>query len=152
MIGRKFLRRKAGISTILANLLMVSIVFSLASVLFIWATASFGTYQGGTGLWFSSRSDAMKERFVIEEVYFTYQDGTTTKNNITIYVRNVGAIDMQIAAVYVNGTIGTTLSTPIGVGQAVKLSITRNWGTGSVTNIVVASGRGNIVKTYSVGG
>ncbi len=47
-----------GISTIMANLMMLVIVVSLSGLLFVWATSSFGAYTGGEGYWFSSRSIA----------------------------------------------------------------------------------------------
>ena len=47
-----------GISTIMVDLMMLVIVVTLSSLLFVWAISSFGAYQGGAGYWFSSRSIA----------------------------------------------------------------------------------------------
>ena len=83
-------KSRKGISTIMANLMMLVIVVSLSGLLFVWATSSFGAYTGGAGYWFSSRSIANQEKVSVEAVYF----GSTgpVNNLVTIYVRNVGTI------------------------------------------------------------
>jgi len=142
--------RKA-ISTIVANLLMVAIVLTLATSLFIWANSSFGIYQGSAGLWFSSRSEAMRERFVVEEAWFTDAGA-----KINIYVRNVGDIDITIADIYVNRTkvdraqIYPQLPRILPTGQVVQITITLSsmWSPGRVSEIVVATSRGNTVRGY----
>ena len=63
-------KSRKGISTIMANLMMLVIVVSLSVLLFVWATSSFGAYTGGVGYWFSSRSIANQERVSVETVYF----------------------------------------------------------------------------------
>jgi len=147
------LGHRKGISTIIANLLMVAIVLTLATSLFIWASSSFGIYQGSAGLWFSSRSEAMRERFVVEEAWFTDAGA-----KINIYVRNVGDIDITIADIYVNRTrveaakIDPRLPRTIPTGQVwvfqITLSYPEEWNQGSVSEIVVATSRGNTVRGY----
>src|SRR2546423_15186191 len=95
-------RSKRGISTIMANLMMLVIVVVLSSLLFVWAVSSFGAYQGGAGYWFSSRSIANQERLSVEGAYF-YSSGST--NYALVYVRNVGTIPFTIASVYLNATL-----------------------------------------------
>src|SRR2546421_7728958 len=96
-------RSRKGISTIMANLMMLVIVVSLSGLLFVWATSSFGAYTGGAGYWFTSRSIANQERVSVEAVYF----GSTgaINNLVTLYVRNVGATPFSVASVYVNSTL-----------------------------------------------
>jgi len=144
------LGRRKGISTIIANLVMVAIVLTLATSLFIWANSSFGTYQGSAGLWFSTRSEAMRERFVVEEVWFTDAGA-----KINIYVRNVGDIDITIADVYINRTrveaakVSPILSLSLSTGRVVQITVTLSpskWSLGSVSEIVVATSRGSTVR------
>nr|MDO8133083.1 hypothetical protein [Candidatus Njordarchaeum guaymaensis] len=148
----RFIGSRRAISTILANVLVVIIVVSLGTTLFIWTTGVMGAYQGGAGVWFSTRSEVMKERLAIEEVWFTGPDHM----NITIYVRNVGANEVKIGALYVNSTQVSTWNGPtvLHVGQVGKFSLTipvpplKPWGNECVTYISVATLRGNVVKGY----
>src|SRR5437660_11085495 len=97
-------KSRRAISTIMANLMMLVIVVTLSSLLFVWAISSFGAYQGGAGYWFSSRSVANQERPSVENAFFTGSCGTC--NNIDkIYVRNVGTIQFTIASAYENLTL-----------------------------------------------
>jgi len=140
---------RRAISTLLANVLVVTMVVALGTMLFIWTTGVMGMYQGGAGVWFSTRSEVMKERLAIEEVWFTNAVGQDRKN-ITIYVRNVGTNELKIAAVYVNSTQVWTGTRTLGVGQVdrISLTLTTSWGRGCVTYISVATLRGNVVKGY----
>jgi len=145
----RFMSSRRAISTLLANLLVVTMVVSLGTMLFIWTTGVMGMYQGGAGVWFSTRSEVMKERLAIEEVWFTNAVGQDRKN-ITIYVRNVGANEIKISAVYVNSTQVWTGTKTLDVGQVdrISLTLTTSWGRGCVTYISVATLRGNVVKGY----
>ena len=60
-------RSRKGISTIMANLMILVIVVSLSGLLFVWATSSFGAHTGRAGYWFSSRSIANQERVSVEQ-------------------------------------------------------------------------------------
>src|SRR6266852_5670168 len=127
-------KSERGISTIMANLMMLVIVVTLSSLLFVWAISSFGAYQGGAGYWFSSRSIANQERLSVENAFFTGSCGTCN-NIIKVYVRNVGTIPFTIASVYVN-------STPL----FLPLSGT-GWAHNDLQKITVATVRGTIVTT-----
>ncbi len=137
-------RSRRGISTIMANLTMLVIVVSLASLLFVWAISSFGAYQGGAGYWFSSRSIANQERVSVENVYF----GSSL---INIYVRNVGTIPFTVVSLYLNGS-QTGVSRVINVTQVYGFSMV-NTITGSapahgdIQKVTVATSRGTVVAT-----
>jgi len=141
-------RSKKAVSPVIANVLMVMAVFALGTILFAWATSSFGMYQGGAGVWFINRGDAMKERLVIEYVDFT----GTFHQYMDIYVRNVGKMDLNLAAIYVNGTIASTVSpslpktVTVGNVQMLRVSLLDPldpWGTGCLSAVMVATSRGN---------
>jgi hypothetical protein len=100
------LKRKLGVSTVVANMLMILITLSLAAILVAWAGTTFGAFSGGSSLFFQQRGRALQERFVVENVYFDkYQSPTV----IRVFVRNVGVEETVIVALYVNG--GTPLGT-----------------------------------------
>src|SRR6266850_5428297 len=143
-------RSRNAISTIMANLTMLIIVVSLSSLLFVWAVASFGAYQGGAGYWFSSRSIANQERVSVENVFFT----GGSNNIIKIYIRNVGTIPFSISSIYVNSslyqlspaqaiTVGNVTAVP---PSGVSL-IGQTWAHGNIQKITVATARGTTMTT-----
>jgi len=129
---------------------MVMAVFALGTILFAWATSSFGTYQGGAGVWFINRGEAMKERLVIEQVSFTSAFTPPLNELIVIYVRNVGTIDCKIVAIYVNalaiGSVSPATPISLNVGSVISINVTRTWYSGSVYRIGVATARGNVAS------
>ncbi len=146
--NRRNHRSRKAISTIMANLTMLVIVVSLSSLLFVWSISSFGAYTGGAGYWFSSRSLANQERLSVESAFFT---ATGSANNIvTLYVRNVGAVQFNIASVYINSTLYNIAQSQVGVSQVQKVQITlsgQTWGSGNVQTVIVATLRGTTIRT-----
>jgi len=143
-------RSKKAVSPVIANVLMVMAVFALGTILFAWATSSFGAYQGGAGLWFVNRGEALKERFVVEYVSFSGTVIPPARNNITVLIRNVGSIDITVKAVYINST-AYNFNVKVLVNQVKAISVTLTagyWDYGGVTRIAVASERGNVIEGY----
>jgi archaellum component FlaF (FlaF/FlaG flagellin family) len=172
--------RSLGVSTLVANMLMILITLSLAAILVAWAGTSYGSFTGGSQLYFAQRQQALQERFAIEMVFF---NKTGSSHTLMVFVRNVGVQQITILAIYVNGTsiqnsmlvskvctpttITATLPTtmPIGavceffvtgytpIGNAVACTglQTGQWCSGTLFNFVVASARGN-QATYSARG
>ncbi|HXZ90739.1 MAG TPA: hypothetical protein VEG61_06735 [Candidatus Dormibacteraeota bacterium] len=157
----KRLWSRRGISTVVANMMMIGITLSLAAILVAWAGQSYGAFSGGSQLFYQQRGQALQENFVIEEVFFN-----KTNQQIFVFVRNVGLININIVAIYVNGTSiipstatghgwSTFSSCTGGVGSVCEFSLTwpsctyppNNcpWVTGNIFYIVVASTRGNQV-------
>jgi archaellum component FlaF (FlaF/FlaG flagellin family) len=160
------LRRKLAISTVIANMLMIAITLSLAAILVAWAGTSYGALTGGSQIFFQQRGQALQERVVIENAFFFKSTST-----LQIYVRNVGAIEVEIVAIYVNGTsltpqtgtglcslYSSSLNNPLGVQAVCEFALTvtpgngvvqgdavcgSTWCTSSMFYILVASGRGN---------
>lgn len=141
----------------MANLTMLVIVVVLSSILFVWATTSFGAYQGGAGYFFSSRSLASQERLNVEGVFFS---GSPSNNIVKVYVRNVGSIDVNVASVYVNGTVYTQCSgspcpasSLVPVNQVGTFTIILNgqtWTSGDLQTIALATQRGTVTTTQWV--
>lgn len=147
---RRRLRRCLAVSTVIGNMLMILITLSLAAILVAWAGTSFGAFSGGSGLYFAQRGQALQERFVIENAFFI-KSSTTLK----IYVRNVGAIQISIVAIYVNGTslsgsniqsgsglcslYSSSLNNPLGVQALCEYDLTVTQANG-----VVSGGAGSV--------
>jgi len=107
-LRKRRLKRCLAVSTVVANMLMILITLSLAAILVAWAGTSFGSFSGGSQLFFAQRGQALQERFVIEEVFFNATATgmpATVDQQIFVFVRNVGPININITAIYVNGTL-----------------------------------------------
>jgi len=135
----------------MANLTMLVIVVSLSSLLFVWSISSFGAYTGGAGYWFSSRSIANQERPSVEGVFFSKTG--STNNVVTVYVRNVGAVPITLASVYLNSTLYNIPQSPpltVGVSQVQQVQLILSgqlWVKGDLQTITVATLRGTTTQT-----
>jgi hypothetical protein len=144
-------------------MMMIGITLSLGAILVAWAGQSYGAFSGGSQLYFQQRGQALQENFVIEEVFFE----KNTTGQVFIFVRNVGLININLVAIYVNGTSiapaslkiascpfsGSPSSASIGVGQVCEFSWQQSsvWNSGTIFYIVVASTRGNQVASTARG-
>jgi hypothetical protein len=147
-------------------MMMIGITLSLGAILVAWAGQSYGAFSGGSQLFYQQRGQALQENFVIEEVFFNKTVSGTTVDQIFVFVRNVGLININIVAIYVNGTSLTPISGTThgwstfssctgGVGSVCEFSLNWPttscspnycpWVTGDIFYIVVASTRGNQV-------
>ncbi len=146
----KYHRSRKAISTIMANLTMLVIVVVLSSLLFVWAVASFGTYQGGAGYFFSSRSLANQERLSVENVFF-YQSGPSSFAKV--YVRNVGTIPVTVASVYINSTLyNLNPQQTVNVGQVCLLGSNCSPSTGLLMSGQFGRGYTQTVKLATLRG
>ncbi len=152
--GRRHSGSNKAISTIMANLTMLIIVVFLSTLLFVWSVAAFGTYQGGAGYWFSSRSLANQERPVVENAFF-YQSGPSYF--VKIYVRNTGTIEFTIDSVYINSTHYNIPRQTVPISQVALLVgsggllMSGPFGRGDVQTITISSLRGTTETTQWVG-
>ncbi|MEM3088199.1 MAG: archaellin/type IV pilin N-terminal domain-containing protein [Candidatus Bathyarchaeia archaeon] len=139
---RQIHRNKRGISEVVSAILLMGIVVS-AMVLLLNATFTWvGLYQSYTGVAISNREDRLRERFVIEDVWYRTSD-------TRIYVSNVGEIDVTLVSVYIDHELRSTTNLPLklvpGAGEWIIVSVGGLTGT---HYIVVVSERGNKVEGY----
>ena len=139
-------RTKKGVSTIVATILTINMAIVMGGVLIAWAMGLIGSYQGGYQIQYMLMGEKMQESIVIEHAWFI----TGPPKNMTIFVRNVGAKEAKLVALYVNGTSynpnGTAgpWSYTLPVGSKVVLWTTGvNWASGAKNLIVVATARGS---------
>jgi len=145
-------RSRRGISTIMANLTMLVIVVSMSSMLFIWATSSLGSYAGGAGYWYSSRSNANQEKPSVESVFFgkTPNCPGGASYCVTIYIRNVGTVPFTISSIYLNSTLYSQSYPPVLVSQVQQFQFPlsgQTWVKGNLQTLTVATLRGTVVQT-----
>lgn len=166
------LRRKLGVSTVVATMLMILITLALGSILIVWAGSTYGSFAGFSQLFFQQKSQALPEKLVVENAFFT-----KSSSQLKTFVRNVGAEELNIVAIYVNGTAFTFTRASGGpsvsllncaakqmpngnwvvnetVGRVCEFDLTipssmdsscspSPWCTGDLFNIVVATATGN---------
>ena len=94
---KKIMKGKKGISTILAALLLVVIVVVASVIVYAWATGLFG------GLMPSSPS--VKEGLSMDSYKWT------SATEVTLYIRNVGSVDVTLESYYIEEA-GQTKSGP----------------------------------------
>jgi hypothetical protein len=139
-------------------------------LIFAGYVPTLGFTQSQANLWYGSQQDSSRERLSIEMMIFNTTNPSPpspTNKSIDIYVRNVGQIDVKIAAVYVNGSLQPQASvkpvpisltypnTPIYVkaGNAtniVQFKITYVWLTNRTYTAKVATARGNSVVSTAI--
>jgi len=160
---RRRRRRTRAVSTVISNMMMITITLSLAAILIAWSGTTYGTFAGGAQIFYAQRGQALQERFVLEDVFII-----TTQNQILLFVRNVGVNEINVTAIYLNGTAATNIVVsppcvgsngvyPIPVSTSSSTGVcefTVNYNSsgqvifsslpsGSLVYIVVASQRGN---------
>lgn len=113
----KRVRAQRGLSPVIASVLLVLIVASLGSVLFLYANSSVQIYASNTGAFLSRSSDTLKERFAIEYVRFE-------SSTLNVTVRNVGRLDIRVVALYLlDATDGRILLASTGVTSLVNVGL-----------------------------
>ncbi len=132
------------VSTVIATVLMTTLTITLGTLVVFWASSTFGVYQGNAGIFFNNRGDALRESLAIEDVWFYTQSST---NYVNITVRNVGRVQLKVAALYVNNTAFTSLSpSQINVGGVATYQVQYSWVAGKIYIIIAATARGNQVR------
>jgi len=128
---KRMLKNRRGISPVLSNVLLMVI-----------AVAGMSIAMTATYVITSNLHDIMGERFIVEDVWFK------TPNTIAMYLRNVGKMAIEIAAVYVNHTSQWVPYLKLEVNEHNWLNITYGWSAGAVYYINIVTRRGNQVANY----
>ena len=105
------MNRKA-VSPVISVLLMVAVAVAAAILVYVWGMGLIGTLQTGGG-------SQTREQVELD----AYNWNTTS---LYLYVRNVGASDVVVDAVYIGGetgTVGGTLTLPV-MGGAKLVTVT----------------------------
>ena len=90
---RRLIRDKKGIDTIIASLLMVTIVVIASVMVFVYATGLFGA------LLVAPKTSA-------EAVNLEYPSFSTNNNQVTLYLRNTGGATVTLTTYYVQDNYG----------------------------------------------
>ncbi|MDG6991294.1 MAG: hypothetical protein JRM99_07755 [Nitrososphaerota archaeon] len=85
--------KRRGLSPIIAELLLIAITVVIGSTFFFVGTQSIGGYANGFSLLFGKSANAAQEIYIVEYAQFS---PTPT---VTLTIRNVGYIEVQLASV-----------------------------------------------------
>ena len=129
---RKLWRNRRGITPVLSSLLLTVIAVAGMSI------AITATYVITDGL-----HDSMGERLIVEDVWFT-------ADQVSLYIRNVGKVSINVAAVYVNRTSQSFTALELEQNSHGWLNVTFSWSPDSAYEIKVVTRRGTNVVDYYV--
>ena len=128
---RKLSWNRRGITPVLSSLLLTVIAVAGMSI------AVTATYVITDEL-----HESMGERLIVEDVWFT-------TGQVSLYLRNVGKVSINVAAVYVNRTDQSFTSLELEQDKHGWLNVTYSWSADSAYEIKVVTKRGtNVVDFY----
>jgi len=133
---------KKAVSPVIATLLVVAIAVAAAVVTYVWSMGLLGGLMGTGG-------QQTKEQLILE--FYDWK----TAGAVTFALRNVGSVNVQVAAVYLEGgSLGAAVSGSVNVGSTVAFSsisqptgITFSQGASYTLKVITATGG---TFTYSV--
>ena len=145
---RPAIRGRSGVSPMVSDVMLTSIVVVSMAILLAWA--SWYAYSNPSKM-------AVKERFFVEDVWF---NGTSTMG---IYIYNFGKVSVTINRIYINGTDFTdysfTDSSPLssnplylrpGEGGRIDVKFPGGFQPGAPQRVRVVSSRGAYVEVVAV--
>ena len=127
--------KRTGVSPVIATLLLIVIAVAAAVLAYIWIIG----YQGT--LTQQASTAQLQERIKIEAVQ--YSSGT-----LTVYVRNIGDVNVDIDALYVLDKTGTIIGNSTGVG----LTLTPGQVNSDTVSATLNSGETYTVKAVTTKG
>ena len=156
LFKKSFLKNEEGVSPVVGALLMVMVVVAAFSAIYVFVLDYTANRKIVYTQFFTESIEEAKERFVIEDVWFTSDNGNN--NKIDIYLRNVGKIKINITSVTImdnnSNTLEITLSPPyliLDVGEHGWLNATlvsSSWQADTQYHVTVETERGNSIEGY----
>jgi len=136
---------RKGVSPVIATIILVLIAVVAGVLLWLWVSGYSSTLP--------SQNPALYERIKIEAVNVS---STTTTKQISIYVRNVGNVNVNISSIYILRPDGVLIETPSNTNPSLPLSISP----GTIQKITVTlsqsqqykSGYAYVVKVVTANG
>jgi hypothetical protein len=129
---RRLLRNRRGVTPVLSSLLLTVIAVAGMSI------AITATYVITDEL-----HNSMGERLVVEDVWFT-------TGHVSLYLRNVGKVSVQVVSVYVDRTDQSFTALELEEGSHGWLHVSYSWSADSAYEIKVVTKRGTNVVDYYV--
>lgn len=127
---RTFLGNKRGVTPVLSNVLLTVVAVTAMSL------AASATYVITGNL-----HQIMGERVIAEDVWFTSE-------GISVYLRNVGKVEVAVSSVYVNFTSQSYTPLNLGVEEHGWVNVTYGWTADELHHIKVVTSRGTKIVDY----
>lgn len=124
----------------------------LATVLMLALTVlAFSIVWGGVFGWISVQRagllHSIRERLLVEDVWFRIEDGS--KSLVTLYVRNIGLVEIEVVKVSLNGTDMRMMvrgvevdSIKIGVDEGLSIDLRAegwSWRLGGIYEVIIVT-------------
>lgn len=131
MVRLRFISgNKSGVTPVLSNVLLTVIAVVAMSI------AASATY-----LITDNMREIMGERIIAEDVWFV-------SNEISIYLRNTGKVEIQVSSVYVDFKSQVFTPITLEVEEHGWLNVTFNWNAETSYHINVVTSRGTKIVDY----
>jgi archaellum component FlaF (FlaF/FlaG flagellin family) len=140
---KQLMRNKRGMSVAISSVIMAAAVIAVGIAVVAWTNSTFAQQQSETGEFFNSESQRMREKFVVEDIWFN-----PSPHFVNVTVRNVGSVNMTIDKIYFDGTNMLTSPRNVLNGTAETIKIEWDWGLANHVYINVVSARGQWIKDY----
>jgi archaellum component FlaF (FlaF/FlaG flagellin family) len=143
------LKARGAVSPVISTLIIVATVFAMFALIYPWAMSSLTLSQSSADIWYSSQEKASRERVSVEMVVFRVNE---SGKYVDVYVRNVGEVDVEVSAIYINGSPQVAVTPPLpkrlyvgvdGGESTACFTVTYPWSVGGTYRVKVVTGRGS---------
>ena len=130
---KQFFKDKRAVTPVLSHLLLTIVAVSIMSLV-----------TSATFIITTNLRETMGERLLVEDVWFEQDSG-----EVNIYVRNVGRVTIQVAAIYVN-KVGQLFNSPFNleINENKWLKADFDWLSGESYYVDILTNRGTHVASY----
>ncbi len=117
---------RQAVAPVLATLLMIAVAVAMSVIIFMWSQGFLSQTSSATGGQQGAQNQAAQSSISIELATFTTTSGSP---QITVIIRNVGAVSVTLGSVTVNGLSSNTGFQGTLVGSALPTTGTNAGGT-----------------------
>ena len=145
---------RMGVSTIVADLMILTIVAAMGSVVLVWSVTGYADYKNQVAFFSSNKAESINELVIIEHAWFNDTDSDELYDQAKLYMRNVGRVALNITEIDVDGSAiseaSPVLPVSLGLDQLCELTVTMSseFSDGKVVYVEALSDRGNVFSAY----
>jgi hypothetical protein len=154
MIMKRKIANRIAVSTIVADLVILTVVAGMGTVVLVWSLTSYTDYKNQVAFFSSSKAEEISELVVIEHAWFNDTDSNELYDQANLYLRNVGKVALNITEIDINGASVSEYSPPrpilLGLGQLSELTVTMSneASEGTIVYVEALTERGNTFNAY----
>lgn len=136
------LKKRRGMSTVVTSAILVSAVAIMGSFLVSWSSSSFGKQQVDIGELADNRVNAVREEFILEDVWFYNSGGT---DHVKMTIRNTGNVAINVTSFYIDSSKFDPKRV-IQAGKTDSIDVVYDWTAGLSYTIQVKTERENVLR------